>query len=215
MPSPRKRFADSVFINCPFDDDYWPIFEAIVFTVIACGFAPRCALEELDSGTVRLDKIRRIIRGCRYGIHDLSRVELNAASDLPRFNMPFELGLDVAARDFGSFGLRRKRFLVLDAERYRYQAFISDISGQDIRCHRNSPDRAIDIVRNWLRATSGRSGILGPVTIKQQFALFADWLPENCDRNGFDRDDLLFVEYVEMATQWIAAAGSRALRATR
>ena len=206
MPSARKRFSESVFINCPFDDDYWPIFEAIAFTVIACGFAPRCALEELDSGTVRLDKIRRIIRECRYGIHDLSRIELSAASDLPRFNMPFELGLDVAARTFGPSALKRKRFLVLDSEPYRYQAFISDISGQDIRCHHNSPDRAIDIVRNWLRMTSGRNRVLGPVTIKRQFALFASRLPENCDRNGFDRDDLLFVEYVEMATQWIATS---------
>jgi len=211
LPSPPKRFGDSVFINCPFDDDYWPIFEAIAFTVIASGFAPRCALEELDSGTVRVDKIRRIIRGCRYGIHDLSRIELSAPSDLPRFNMPFELGLDVAARAFGPRELRRKRFLVLDAEPYRYQAFISDISGQDIRCHRNSPDRAIDMVRNWSRTTSGRTRIRGPVAIKQQFKLFATWLPENCDRSGFDRDNLLFVEYVEMATQWIATSGSPAL----
>ena len=139
-------------LGCEIDPDldgrFLPIFEAIAFTVIACGFAPRCALEELDSGTVRLDKIRRIIRGCRYGIHDLSRIELSSASHLPRFNMPFELGLDVAARTFGPSGLKRKRFLVLDSEPYRYQAFISDISGQDIRCHLNSPDRAIDIVRN-------------------------------------------------------------------
>lgn len=50
-------FAASVFINCPFDNEYQPIFEAVVFTVVACGFTPRCALEELDSGTVRLKKI--------------------------------------------------------------------------------------------------------------------------------------------------------------
>src|SRR5688572_15103800 len=98
----RASFGNSVFINCPFDDDYWPMLEAIVFTVLACGFRPRSALEELDSGTVRLNKIERIIRACKYGIHDLCRVEPGAQTKLPRFNMPFELGLDIAAKAFGA-----------------------------------------------------------------------------------------------------------------
>ena len=201
MARRRDAFADSVFINCPFDDEYWPIFEALVFTVVACGFTPRCALEELDSGTVRLTKIQRIIAACRFGVHDLSRVAPGATNSLPRFNMPFELGLDIAAKGFGSGRTRGKQFLILDSIPYRYQQFISDISGQDIRCHDGSPDRAIDICRNWLRNASGRH-VPGPVAIKRQFAQFVRWLPENCERNGFDRADLLFVEYVEMARQW-------------
>jgi hypothetical protein len=202
----RASFDNSVFINCPFDDDYWPMFEAIVFTVLACGFRPRSALEELDSGTVRLNKIQRIIGACRYGIHDLSRVEPGRLSKLPRFNMPFELGLDIAAKAFGPNALKRKRFLILDAVPYRYQRFISDISGQDIHCHDASPDKAMDITRNWLRAVSRRTNIAGPVAIKVLFAAFVDRLPEYCAENGFDRHDLLFVEYVEMARQWIATA---------
>lgn len=209
MARGRRAFADSVFINCPFDQTYWPTFEAIVFTVIASGFIPRCALEELDSGTVRLAKIQRIIRSCRFGIHDLSRVELTASSGLPRFNMPFELGLDIAARAFGSGLIRRKQYLILDAVPYRYQQFISDISGQDIRCHRGSPDKATDLVRNWLRNASRRRSVPGPVAIKREFAEFVKWLPENCEKNGFDRNDLLFVEYVEMAQQWIVASRER------
>jgi hypothetical protein len=205
MAGRRDSFAGSVFINCPFDNDYWPPFEAIVFTVVACGFSPRCALEELDSGTVRLTKIQRIIRGCRFGIHDLSRVELAAANSLPRFNLPFELGLDIAAKAFGFGPVRRKQFLILDSTPYRVPAVHSDISGQDIRCHNGSPDRAIDIVRNWLRNAS-RKRVSGPIAIKRQFAQFVAWLPENCERNGFDRDDLLFIEYVEMARQWMATS---------
>jgi len=201
MSRRRDAFASSVFINCPFDDDYWPTFEALVFTVVACDFNPRCALEELDSGTVRLTKIQRIIQACRFGIHDLSRVELAAANSLPRFNMPFELGLDIAAKAFGAGQVRRKQFLILDSIPYRYQQFISDISGQDIRCHDGSPDRAMDICRNWLRNASRRR-VPGPVLIRRAFAQFVEWLPENCERNGFDRNDLLFVEYVEMARQW-------------
>jgi hypothetical protein len=202
----RASFGNSVFINCPFDDDYWPMLEAVVFTVLACGFQPRSALEELDSGTVRLNKIERIIRACKYGIHDLCRVEPGAQTKLPRFNMPFELGLDIAAKTFGGDGLKNKRFLILDAAPYRYQRFISDISGQDIHCHDGSPDKAMDIARNWLRAVSRRGNIPGPIAIKALFAGFVEWLPEYCAENGFDRNDLLFVEYVEMARQWIATA---------
>ncbi len=110
-----------------------------------------------------------MIPACQFGIHDLSRVELTTANSLPRFNMPFELGLDIAARAFGAGAMKRKQFLILDAVPYRYQQFISDISGQDIRCHNGSPDRAIDLVRNWLRSAS-RKPVHGPVAITRQFA---------------------------------------------
>ena len=46
-----------------------------------------------DRYDLRLLKILCIIGECRLGIHDISRTELDAASGLPRFNMPLELGL--------------------------------------------------------------------------------------------------------------------------
>jgi hypothetical protein len=202
MPRRRDPSAGSVFINCPFDKKYWPIFEAITFAVVACRFEPRSALEELDSGTIRLTKIQRIIGRCRFGIHDLSRVQLSE-NDLPRFNMPFELGLDIAAKAFGTGPVKRKQFLILDSVPYRYQQFISDISGQDIKCHDGSPDRAIDVVRNWLRNVSRRP-TMGPVEIRQRYKGFVDLLPELCRDRGLDREDIQFVEYVEMARQSIA-----------
>ena len=81
-----------VFINCPFSADYQLSFQAIVFTIVRSGFKPRCARENDDGGEVRIDKICRIIRDCPYSVHDLSMTELDAASGLPRFNMPLELG---------------------------------------------------------------------------------------------------------------------------
>ena len=56
-----------VFINCPFDDSYKPIFQAIVFTVYELGFTPRCALEADDASVGRLAKIMDIIGECGYG----------------------------------------------------------------------------------------------------------------------------------------------------
>jgi len=97
---PKPKYNDSVFINCPFDDDYKPILRAIVYAVYRCGFFPQTALDEEDGTEIRLLKIVRKMRGCRYGIHDLSRIELND-SDFPRFNMPFELGIFFGAKYFG------------------------------------------------------------------------------------------------------------------
>ncbi len=118
----------NVFINCPFDSSYKRIFDATVFAVFDCGFVARSALEIIDTGEVRLEKILRIMDECRFGYHDISRTELDEANGLPRFNMPFELGLFLGIT-------RRKKTtscLVVDRDKYRYQKFLSDISGQDI-----------------------------------------------------------------------------------
>jgi hypothetical protein len=89
--------SSHVFINCPFDADYRPIFNAIVFAVYDLGFVARCALED-DAGDYRLSEIERIIEECRFGINDLSAVALDSVTRLPRFNMPLELGLFVGCK---------------------------------------------------------------------------------------------------------------------
>jgi hypothetical protein len=141
--------STSVFINCPFDDGFRPILRAIVFTVISAGYVPRCALDSTDGAEARVSKIAAMIGECDWGIHDLSRVEVGATG-LPRFNMPMEFGLHLGARLLGAGRHRRKRALLLDAVPHRYDAVISDISGQDIETHNNDPDDAIRCVRNWL-----------------------------------------------------------------
>jgi len=116
------RDARNVFINVPFDDDYAPLFDALVFTTIACGYRVRCALEEDDSGNIRLDKLVRLIRECPRSIHDLSRIELGD-NELPRFNMPFELGLALGAKRFGGPSHRNDRIKIMVAEPYRLPAY--------------------------------------------------------------------------------------------
>jgi hypothetical protein len=59
MPRARKPagYATNVFINCPFDAEFEPLFHAIVFAVIQCGHTIRCALESDDTGATRIDRI--------------------------------------------------------------------------------------------------------------------------------------------------------------
>lgn len=90
---PTRLRSKDVFINCPFDTGYRPILTAIVFAIHDLGFVARSALERDDGGEVRLSKIEGIIEQCKFGIHDLSAVELDTSTHLPRFNMPLELGL--------------------------------------------------------------------------------------------------------------------------
>ena len=204
MAESGPKFADSVFVNCPFDEDYWPLFEAVVFTIVDSGFVPRCALEEPDSGEARLRRIQKIIGGSRFSIHDISRVELSPV--YPRFNMPFELGLDLGCRFYGDSVMKRKRCLILDREQYRYQEFISDIAGQDIKAHEYSPHVVIKLVRDWLKAVSKRKSVPGPQSIRRRFANFSAVLPEFCDGVDLDRDDIEFAEYVTLAEEWIKSA---------
>src|SRR5258707_10962422 len=116
-------YNDAVFINCPFYDDYRPILQAILYTVYRCGFFPKTALDEDDGTDYRLDKIVRKIRECRYGIHDLSRIESNL-NGYPRFNMPFELGIFFGAKHLGDLKQRTKNALVLERTRYSAQQVI-------------------------------------------------------------------------------------------
>lgn len=199
---PGSDFETSVFVNCPFDDAYKPMFEAIVFAVFDCGYRPRCALEAYDAGEVRIEKIAALVRNCRLGVHDISRTELNAAG-LPRFNMPFELGLFLGAKRFGNAVQRRKTCLVLDREPYRYQAFLSDIAGQDVAAHGGDPVRAIGAVRDWLAAGQRRRPPPGGAEIARRFGEFSEALPGILDDLRLERDEMTFSDYANIASTWL------------
>lgn len=205
MPAPT--YAQSVFVNCPFDSDYAALFDAIIFTVHDCGFVARCALEIDDGAQVRIDKIFELIQKCKYGIHDISRTEPDPISGLPRFNMPLELGIFLSARRFGSGRQRQKVCLVLDKERYRYQQFCSDIAGQDIWAHDGDIQKAVKVVRDWLRNATANSNIVipGGGRIFERYELFLSELPQLCQNLNLDQDDLIFNDFSTLVVGWLEA----------
>lgn len=83
----------SVFLNVPFDREYSPLFISLIAALTGLGRKPRCVLEVPTAGSDRLDRIFELLSGCGASIHDLSRVSLSAPLQVPRFNMPFELGI--------------------------------------------------------------------------------------------------------------------------
>jgi hypothetical protein len=198
----------SVFVNCPFDEQYRPLFRALVFAIHYCGFSPRCALEVDDSGATRVGRIVDLIRGSRYGIHDLSRVE--ASDGLPRFNMPFELGLFLGCKHAGGAVQKRKAALVLDSERYRFQKLLSDIAGQDIRHHRADPMELIRQVRHWLRNQSDRD-LPGGSHICGRYAEFLSDAPSLLEAVKKTEDDLdNFRDYSRFVYDWVKSTAPAA-----
>ncbi|UTW60024.1 hypothetical protein KFE96_06870 [Kordiimonas sp. SCSIO 12603] len=207
MSSQYSGYTDNVFINCPFDDQYKPLLNAIIFTIFDCGFVARSALEVEDGAEVRMDKIYRLIDDCKFGIHDLSRTELDETNQLPRFNMPLELGCFLGAKRFGENKHKSKKALILDVERYRYQAFISDIAGQDIRAHNNDVNEVIRVVRNFLQRDSRRVTVPGANIIIEHYQRFIQTLPQMANDLRMDEEELGFNDICILSSVWLTEAG--------
>jgi len=200
---PPKNYDKDVFINCPFDENYTPMFDAILFVIYECGFRPRCAREMDDSGQVRMDKIVKLINECKIGLHDISRTELDSINSLPRFNMPLELGIFIGATKFGNVSQKEKRTMIVDKEEYRYQKFISDISGQDIKPHHNDPNRLITIIRNWLKNISQDQLIPGGTAIIDRYNDFKTQLPSMCMGFSIDPTELTYNDKSQLISVWL------------
>lgn len=199
----NPSYEESVFINCPFDEDYYPLFEAIIFTIHDCGFIARCSKEINDSSQVRVEKLFQMIGDCKYGIHDISRTQLGAENNLPRFNMPLELGYFLGAKKFGAKKQKEKLCLILDVEQFRYQKFCSDIAGQDISSHENSINKIIKRVRDWLNDSVTDVRIPSGTKIAERYRLFENDLPLYCETFRKDRTELTFVDFRNLVIAWL------------
>lgn len=199
------RFERSVFINCPFDSDYAPLLQAMLFTVIDLGLHPRIATESIDSGALRLEKIWLLIENSMLSIHDLSRAQATAPGEFYRLNMPFELGLDYGCRQFGGRGRARKRILILEERPYRYQASLSDLAGCDIQVHGADYQIIMRKVRNWL-ASEARLAPVGANRIILRYADFQAWHFDRQLERGFSEDDIRdypTVELMDAMRDWV------------
>jgi hypothetical protein len=208
MPSVRRlpaNYAKNVFINCPFDDEYQPLFNAIVFAVNDIGFRPKSAKDESNAGEVRFNKIQDLIEECKYSIHDISRADIDVVTGFPRFNMPLELGLDLGCKRYGKSYHQEKVLLVLDVEQFRYRDFISDIAGQDIKAHKAEQAEVINVVRDWLRLELDPKLVITPggPAIYDRYLRFRATLPAICSKLSWDISDLPFSDFSWAVADWI------------
>lgn len=199
-------FARNVFVNCPFDEAYKGLLRPILFVILDLGLTPRIALESLNSGRARIEKIVRLIEESRYAIHDLSRLQASEVGEYYRLNMPLELGIDIGCQLFGSGGLREKRCLILETKPYRYQAAISDLSNSDIAVHGDEPDRAAIAVCDWLKAEAELKAP-GASHLWNRFNDFMAWNYVRLAERHYSDDDIKrqgVPDLLEAMREWIA-----------
>jgi hypothetical protein len=205
---PETTFERSVFINCPFDEDYAPILQAILFCIVYLELHPRLALESLNSTKIRIDKIQNLIENSKYSIHDLSRCQAKRRGEFYRLNMPFELGIDYACQRYFGNGREDKKILILEERKYRYQAAISDLSGCDIETHGGDYERAVRGVRNWLAMESDLTKPLPAAKrILGAYVDFQGWHYEQQLAAGFSEEDIKSYptpELLESMRRWIS-----------
>lgn len=205
------NFSRNVFVNCPFDWDYEPILKAVIFCVARFGLRPRIATERSNAAETRIDKIAELIRVSEYSIHDLSRCQAREGGEHYRMNMPFELGMDFACRRYGAEPFNRKKILVMEEQRYRYQAALSDLAGIDIEPHEGRYDLAVRRVRNWFAGMKGFEKI-GTSKILSEYEDFQEWYAEQQRIAGFSADDMREVpvgEFMQAILDWNAAGRPR------
>ncbi len=132
-----RRYADTAFINIPYDKRYQNLYLAFIAGLTAFGLDPRATLE-IPGGARRLDRIFELITSCQYSFHDLSRVQLDTKRpQTPRFNMLFELGLVL-----GWLQTRPKSkhtWFLFEAVNRRVSKSLSDLDGTDPYIHDEKP----------------------------------------------------------------------------
>ncbi len=156
-----------------------------------------------DAAQTRIDKLYGIIEQSRFGIHDLSRTQLDPDHGLPRFNMPLELGMFLGARRFGDDDQKKKRGLVFDVEPFRFQKFISDLAGVDITPHGGDPRQMVELTRNWLLTVSKRRSIPPTNRLLNSYDRFAAGLPTIAANAHLDVAKLIYPELERLTLAWV------------
>ena len=201
-------FDRNVFVNCPFDSDYEPILQAILFCLVRFGLRPRIASERNNSGETRIEKIRELIQTSQYSIHDLSRCQASQVGEISRLNMPFELGMDFGCRHYGGHPYSGKIILILEEEHYRYQAAISDLAGNGIVAHGGNYQNAMREVRNWLANNILLASRLpGANKVFGEYEDFQKWNYNQQLCDGFSEEDIQnyhTTELLEAMFKWVS-----------
>jgi hypothetical protein len=166
-PRGRQDSAKAVFLNIPYDRKFKHLYLAYIVGVSALGLAPFATLG--IPGDRRLNRIFSLIQSCKYSIHDLSRVEIDAHPPrTPRFNMPLELGLAVAWQRLKS---QSHRWFIFESQLRRAEKSCSDISGTDVYIHNAEVRGVFRQLRNALVRPNNQP------TVPQMIAIYGELKP--------------------------------------
>ena len=155
----------------PFDHQYSPLYLAAIAGLCGLGLRPRAVIE-IPGAQRRLERIRELMERCRYSFHDLSRVELSRG--VPRFNMPFELGLSVEMSHH-----QAHEWFVLESRPYRLQRSLSDLNGTGPLIHDGRPQGLLQALADVFDSPGAPR-----VALEAIFALLRGRVPALTERYG-------------------------------
>jgi len=84
----------------------------------------------------------------------------------------------------------------MDIERFRFQKFISDISGRDPKAHGGDVNRIVKIVRDWLGKRT-KDSLPGAQKLVRRFDQFLAWLPFICEEDGHDPEEIPYDDFIQ------------------
>lgn len=150
---PRRRSDPParVFLNLAYVRENEDFFVGLISGVSALGLLPTSALDH--RAVLQFDRALETISACRYSIHDLS--VLGADGKPPRtahMNMPFELGIAVAA---GARKAPRHDWFVFGVDVDRIERALSDIKTVTVHTHERTGETAVQAVSRALYRQKG------------------------------------------------------------
>ena len=109
----------------------------------------------------------------------------------------------IAAKRFGVGILKTKRCIIFEKQKYEYQKYISDLSGQDIHSHGGNIKALIAELATWLRTQSRDAKVPGGQKIVEEFRAFRRKVPQVCTRRGLREEELTFGDYAELVAEYL------------
>lgn len=162
---------------------YAPSYERVYLAFISgwlagYGLVPTAAVRD-PSSQFQLERIITQIAAADYSFHDLSHMGVDRNTPrTPRFNIPFELGIAVAAAKLKD---SKHKWFVFDTHPYRVQKACSDLGGVNVRIHDKSAESVLRCLMNALSREDRRPSYENLLEIYAAVAAFARTIKRDFD----------------------------------
>jgi hypothetical protein len=117
--------------------------------------------------------------------------------------MPLDFGIFLGAQKFGPPKQKQKSCMIFDSDKYRYREFISDISGQDIKEHKNDYKEVINKTRNWLNTFTLLQPLPGAAVMIKKYDDYLIDKPTVFANFNLTEEDVQYADKTQIIEEWI------------
>ncbi len=103
--------------------------------------------------------------------------------------------------------LKKKNFLILEKDRYKFAKALSDLAGVDIRNHRNDPPTMVEVVRHWFASIMHTKRLVSEKIIWDDFNVFIGHFEKERKKQGLSRRKKIYsiptIEFIGYIKRWL------------